>query len=135
MNAPDKRGALHLDPAFEPPAEIAGVDIHLQPGGYALERGARDVVAGALYENGGNVYSFGQGIGQADSKAGAVIRYLDSERPGFAPRRILEIGCSAGAAACAYAAHYPDMPKCTPSTSAPACCATRTRARSRSACA
>ena len=107
MNSPHRRGALHLNPSFEPPAEIAAVDIHLQPGGYALDRGARDIVAGALYESGGNVYSFGQGVGRTDSKAGAVIRHLEAQRPGYAPQRILEIGCSAGAAACAYAAHFP----------------------------
>ena len=106
MDAPGKRGELHLDPAFVPPTEIAGVDIHLQPGGYTLDRGGNDIVAGALYEGGGNIYSFGQGVGQADSKAGAVIRHLEQQRPGFTPRRILEIGCSAGAAACAYAAHF-----------------------------
>lgn len=106
--APERRGALHLDPAFIPPAEIAAVDIHLQPGGYVLDRSPNDVLAGALYENGGNVYSFGQGIGRADSKAGAVIRYLEQQWPGLEPQRVLEIGCSAGAAACAYAAHYPE---------------------------
>jgi len=105
---PDKLGALHLDPAFEPPAEIAATDIHLQPGGYALDRGPRDIAAGALYENGGNIYSFGQGVGLSDSKAAAVSRYLESIRPGYLPHRILEIGCSAGAAACGYAAQYPD---------------------------
>jgi len=106
MNAPDKLGQLHIDPAFEPPAEIATVDIHLQPGGYTLKRHADDVLAGALYENGGNVYSLGQGIGKGDSKAAAVIAHLGKIRPGFKPARILEIGCSAGAAACAYAAYY-----------------------------
>lgn len=108
IGAPDKLGELHLDPQFEPPAEIAGSDIHLQPGGYALARNGRDVAAGALYESGGNVYSFGQGIGTTDSKAGAVIAYLQKVRPDLRPRRVLEIGCSAGAAACAYAAHYAD---------------------------
>ena len=106
IGSENKLGELHLDPRFEPPAEIVDVDIHLQPGGYGLVRHARDVTAGALYENGGNVYSFGQGIGKTDSKAGAVIAYLQKIRPGFAPRRVLEMGCSAGAAACAYAAHY-----------------------------
>jgi SAM-dependent methyltransferase len=105
---PDRRGSLHLDPSFEPPQEVAATDIHLQPGGYALNRGSRDIVAGALYENGGNIYSFGQGVGRSDSKAAAVIRYLEGIRPGYRPRRILEIGCSAGAAASGYAAHYPD---------------------------
>ena len=102
----NKLGELHLDPDFEAPNEIANVDIHLQPGGYVLVRHEDDVTAGALYENGGNVYSFGQGIGKADSKAGAVIAHLETLRPGFTPRNVLEIGCSAGAAACAYAAHY-----------------------------
>jgi ubiquinone/menaquinone biosynthesis C-methylase UbiE len=106
ISADNKLGELHLDPDFTPPAEIASVDIHLQPGGYVLARHARDVTAGSLYENGGNVYSFGQGIGKTDSKAGAVIAYLEKTRPGFVPRNILEIGCSAGAAACAYAAHF-----------------------------
>lgn len=105
---PDRLGGLELDPRLAPAGGVADTDVHLQPGGYTLERGPRDVVAGALYENGGNVYSFGQGMGRADSKAGAVIRYLEERHPGFAPRRILEIGCSAGAAACAYAAHYPE---------------------------
>jgi len=105
-NDSEKLGELRVDPSFQPPAEIATVDIHLQPGGYVLERNGRDIVAGALYENGGNVYSFGQGIGKGDSKAAAVVAHLDRIRPGFRPARILEIGCSAGAAACAYAAHY-----------------------------
>ncbi|MEX2149740.1 MAG: class I SAM-dependent methyltransferase [Steroidobacteraceae bacterium] len=105
---PDRRGALHLNPSFEPPQEVAATDIHLQPGGYALNRSSRDIAAGALYENGGNIYSFGQGVGRSDSKAAAVIRYLESIRPGYSPGRILEIGCSAGAAACGYAAQYPD---------------------------
>lgn len=102
----NRLGELHLDRDFEAPDEIASVDIHLQPGGYALARHALDVSAGALYENGGNIYSFGQGIGKADSKAGAVIAFLERTRPGFTPRNVLEIGCSAGAASCAYAAHY-----------------------------
>lgn len=105
---PDRLGGLELDPGFVPAGGVAGTDIHLQPGGYTLERGPRDIVAGALYENGGNVYSFGQGIGRADSKAGAVIGYLAERHPGFVPKRILEIGCSAGAAACGYAARWPE---------------------------
>ncbi|MEO7773226.1 MAG: class I SAM-dependent methyltransferase [Steroidobacteraceae bacterium] len=107
-DSPQRRGELHLDADFQPPAEIAHVDIHLQPGGYTLERHPQDVVAGALYENGGNVYSFGMGIGHTDSKAGAVVQFLAQQRPGYVPRRMLEIGCSAGAAACGYAAAWPD---------------------------
>ncbi|WP_439532794.1 class I SAM-dependent methyltransferase [Polymorphobacter sp.] len=100
-------GSLHLDPDFVPPAEIADIDIHLQPGGYALDHGDGDLLAGAFYEAGGNIYAFGQGIGKDDSKAGAVIRHLDARYPGFRPARIVDLGCSAGAASCAWAHHYP----------------------------
>ena len=103
----DAKGALRLDPDFEPPNEVARVDIHLQPGGYVMDQGEGDIAAGALYETGGNVFAFGQGVGKADSKAGAVIGHIERTYPQFHPERILDLGCSAGAATCAYAAHYP----------------------------
>jgi SAM-dependent methyltransferase len=104
---PAKRGSLHLDPALDGLGKVAAVDIHLQPGGYTLDRGPNDVTAGALYEMGGRVFSSGQGIGKEDSKAGCVIRFLRERDPGFAPRRILDIGCSAGGASCDYAREFP----------------------------
>lgn len=109
MDAPDKKGSLTLDPDYDPSPEVADVDIHLQPGGYAMDRDSDDIVAGALYETGGNVFSFGQGIGRGDSKAAVVLRLLDEHFGGFRPRRILDIGCSAGAASAAYAANDPDV--------------------------
>lgn len=105
---PDKLGSLTLDEDYVPSPEVADVDIHLQPGGYAMDRGEQDIVAGALYECGGNVFSFGQGIGRGDSKAAVVIKLLDEEFGGLRPKRILDIGCSAGAASAAWAAHYPE---------------------------
>jgi ubiquinone/menaquinone biosynthesis C-methylase UbiE len=108
VEAPEKLGSLNLDAAYDPSPEVAGVDIHLQPGGYAFDRGGYDVAAGALYECGGNVFSFGQGIGRGDSKAGVVVRLLDEAFGGFRPKKILDIGCSAGAASAAYADHFPD---------------------------
>ncbi len=105
--APGRKGRLRLDPRFDPPQGVVGIDIHLQPGGYGLDRGEHDVAAGALYETGGNVFAFGQGVGRTDSKAGAIIRHLETTYPDFQPLRILDLGCSAGAATAAYAAHYP----------------------------
>jgi len=107
INAPEKRGSLNLDPSYDPSPEVADTDIHLQPGGYAMDRDEDDIVAGALYETGGNIYSFGQEIGRGDSKAGIAIRLLDEHFGGFSPSCMLDIGCSAGAASAAYAAHYP----------------------------
>lgn len=106
--AADKRGSLTLDPAYDPSPEVANIDIHLQPGGYAMDRGDDDIVAGALYELGGNVFSFGQGIGRGDSKAGVVLKLLAEHFGDFRPKRILDIGCSAGAASAAYAANDPE---------------------------
>ena len=81
--------------------------VHLQPQGYAYTASAEDVMAGALYEAGGNLYSMGQGMGGDDSKAGAAIRYLSQHRPDFSPRRILDMGCSAGASSVPYAQAFP----------------------------
>ena len=108
IDAPDKKGALKLDPSYDPSPEVADVDIHLQPGGYALDRGPDDIIAGVFYETGGNVFSFGQGAGKSDSKAGVIFKLLDAEFPEMKPRRILDLGCSAGAASAAYAAHFPE---------------------------
>ncbi|MGH6612636.1 class I SAM-dependent methyltransferase [Sphingomonas sp.] len=108
IDAPERKGSLTLDPDYDPSPEVADIDIHLQPGGYGLDRGPDDVVAGALYETGGNVFSFGQGAGRSDSKTGVAVRLLGEHFPGFTPQRILDLGCSAGAASAAYAATYPD---------------------------
>ncbi|QNQ08599.1 class I SAM-dependent methyltransferase [Sphingomonas alpina] len=108
IDAPERKGSLTLDPGYEPSPEVADIDIHLQPGGYGLDRGPDDVVAGALYETGGNVFSFGQGAGRSDSKTGVAVRLLGEHFPDFTPQRILDLGCSAGAASAAYAATYPD---------------------------
>lgn len=106
--SPDRKGSLTLAPDYDPSPEIAGTDVHLQPGGYARDDHPGDVVAGAFYETGGNVFSFGQGAGKGDSKAGVVFRLLDQDFPDLAPGKILDLGCSAGAASAAYADRFPD---------------------------
>ncbi len=102
------RGSLRLNPALVAPRDVLVADIHCQPGGYMRDCGKDDLMAGALYESGGNVYSSGVGIGQRDSKAGAVIGLLAERFPGFRPKRILDLGCSAGGASVAYAARFAD---------------------------
>lgn len=106
-NAP-AGGSLNLDPNFQPPSDAFAANIHGQPGGYMRQADNRDIVAGALYESGGNAFSAGTGIGNKDSKAGAVIAWLAKEYPDLKPKRILDLGCSAGGASVAYAAHFPE---------------------------
>jgi ubiquinone/menaquinone biosynthesis C-methylase UbiE len=104
---PKRRGGLDLPPGFQPPRAMQEHHVHLQPQGYAQTRDADDVMAGALYEAGGNLYSMGQGMGGDDSKGYAAIRWLKANRPGFSPRRILDMGCSAGASSVPYAQEFP----------------------------
>ena len=106
--SPQKLGGLDLPAGFVPPAAMREHHIHLQPQGYAYTRSSDDVMAGALYEAGGNLYSMGQGMGGDDSKGFAAIRWIKANRPGFAPRRILDLGCSAGASSVPYAQEFPD---------------------------
>lgn len=107
-HAPTRLGSLTLDPNFAPPRGVTGVDIHLQPGGYALDLGEGDCSAGALYESGGNLYAFGQGISRTDSKAAHVQRFLRERFPRLQPLRILDMGCSAGSASVPYAEAFPE---------------------------
>jgi ubiquinone/menaquinone biosynthesis C-methylase UbiE len=108
IKSDEKLGSLHLKDDFEMLEDIASVDIHLQPGGYMLERDADDIVAGALYETGGNIFSFSVGGQKHDSKSEAVSRLIEENYPAFKPSKILDIGCSAGSASSAYAQRYPE---------------------------
>ncbi len=101
------QGSLTLDPNFKVPAGIREINIHLQPGGYAQDLSAQDVIAGALYEGGGNLYSMGGGIGTMESKAEVIQRFLKERFPDFTPTRILDMGCSAGSSSTPWALAFP----------------------------
>ncbi|MBK6597773.1 MAG: class I SAM-dependent methyltransferase [Proteobacteria bacterium] len=102
-----QRGSLELDSTVQAPRGVANLDIHLQTGGYMLDRNPDDVAAGVLYEVGGNLYAFGQGLGKHDSKAAHVQRFLAEKFPQLKPKRILDMGCSAGSASVPYALEFP----------------------------
>ncbi|MGL4541550.1 MAG: hypothetical protein ACRCUI_03460, partial [Polymorphobacter sp.] len=53
------QGSLRLDPALAVPDNVTAIDVHLMPGGYHSDGGGDDVAAGAIYENGLSVFSFG----------------------------------------------------------------------------
>jgi len=101
-------GSLELDPQLEMPRGMRDVDIHLQPGGYCADYGDDDVLAGAFYEYGGNLYTTGRGVGQSESKGEVGIRFLKERYPEFTPKKILDIGCSAGSSTVPYAVAFPD---------------------------
>ncbi|MGI9342655.1 MAG: class I SAM-dependent methyltransferase [Gammaproteobacteria bacterium] len=104
----DPQGSLSLGEVDEIPEYYRdSVCIHGQPGGYLLDRGDDDLAAGILYEAGGNIYALGQGIGRRDSKAQRLIRHIRDTFPDLQPRRILEMGCSAGSQSADYPAAFP----------------------------
>jgi SAM-dependent methyltransferase len=108
LTGPDRRrGSLELDPALQAPAALRETEIHLQPGGYTRDRGPGDFLAGALYEAGGALYSRAQGIGAGESKGEIIVRFLAGRYPGFEPRNILDLACSAGASSTPYAEAFP----------------------------
>ncbi len=102
-------GTLVLDATIERPDDVMIVDIHGQPGGYMRFEKPDDIVAGAFYENGGNVYVSGLGVGIRDTKASVVIDHLQKRLDGkAAPRRILDLGCSVGGATLSFKMQFPD---------------------------
>ncbi len=101
-------GSLNLDPLFQPDRVYRDVHIHLQPEGYCPDDDGSSVTVGALYESGGRLYSMGRGMQKDDSKAGAVLRWLEENRPGWVPQTIFDMGCSAGGASTVYAEKFPD---------------------------
>lgn len=103
-----KLGSLMLNPSVEMPEYIGHIDIHGQPGGYEQDESPDDIVPGALYESGGNLYSRGVAIGRYDSKAGCLIGYLREHHANLGPTRILDLGCSAGGASVPYAEAFPE---------------------------
>jgi len=101
-------GSVNLAGDQTMPDYISRTCIHGQPGGYMLERNADDLAAGLLYEAGGNLYALGQGIGKRDSKGERLIGHIRENWPDFQPRRILEMGCSAGGQSTDYPPAFPE---------------------------
>ncbi|MBT4489426.1 MAG: class I SAM-dependent methyltransferase [Rhodospirillaceae bacterium] len=77
------------------------------PGGYAGERMADDVSAGALYDRGVYLYAMG-GFGADNGAMGrTTIDVFQQLFPDQAPKRILDLGCTVGHATLPWAEAYP----------------------------
>jgi SAM-dependent methyltransferase len=102
------RDTLQLDPAIAQPRYQTAVDIHCMPGGYHGEERPGDVTAGANYDCGIFATTAG-GLGALSDGGGqALVEWLRRERPGWAPRRILDVGCTVGHNAVPLALAFPD---------------------------
>ena len=100
-------GSLTLDGQIEQPLYLSAMDIHCMPGGYAGERMADDVSAGALYDRGVYLYAMG-GFGADNGAMGrTTIDVFQQLFPDQAPKRILDLGCTVGHATLPWAEAYP----------------------------
>ncbi|MCU0760887.1 MAG: class I SAM-dependent methyltransferase [Steroidobacteraceae bacterium] len=95
--AADGPGSLRLDPALPVPRDVSAMDIHLMPGCFHTEYQPDDVAVGAVYWHGTAVFSAGLKLRHAGGGvARSIAEYLRIVHPRFRPRRMLDIGCSAG---------------------------------------
>jgi ubiquinone/menaquinone biosynthesis C-methylase UbiE len=103
----ERAGRLTLDPALKAPRYLVALPAHLNPGGYVREQVEDDVTAGAGYELGLYATLGGQS-GPASDRAGrATVAWLREHRPGWTPRRILDLGCGIGANTLVLARAFP----------------------------
>ncbi len=101
-------GSLQLNPALPVPRSVSAVDVHLMPGSYHSEEGADDLVAGAIYDNRLAVSSFGLMGHNLDDIGQTVSRYVRERWPEFAPRGILDLGCTVGHNTGPWTDQFPD---------------------------
>ena len=102
------KGKLVIPEGFTPPRYVTTLDIHCMPGGYCSEITRDDVTAGALYDRGVHLYAMGYGGPHNDDMGRSVCNYLKRHKPGFNPRRILDMGCTIGHSTLPYKEYYPD---------------------------
>ncbi len=113
------RDTLELNPEIEVPRYQSAVDIHCMPGSYHGEELPGDVSAGANYDC-GIFATTGGGLGALTDGGGmALVEWIKKERPGWAPRRVLDIGCTVGHNIVPLALAFPDCEVVAIDTAAP----------------
>jgi ubiquinone/menaquinone biosynthesis C-methylase UbiE len=100
-------GSVELEPDFEVPRSVSALDVHLMPGNYDSEYDRNDLVAGALYDNGLAVFSFGLMGQNLDDLGQSIAGFIRNKYPQFRPRAILDLGCTIGHNTGAWKDHYP----------------------------
>jgi len=104
------RGSLELEPSQSVPRPIGNTEIHRQPQGYAGQSASEDVAPGLRYHGATMIYSVGKGRTHAatDGRGQLLIDEIVKRRPGFKPRRILDLGCGIGLHAQPIALTFPE---------------------------
>ncbi len=100
-------GHLRLNPNLRVPDYVTMADIHLMPGSYTGED-ATTVRQGALYDRGLYLYIGGQCGPRNDGLANMARGALAKAAPDFAPKRILDMGCTIGNSTLPWKELFPD---------------------------
>jgi SAM-dependent methyltransferase len=87
---------LQLDPSVEVPRYQSAIDNHCMPGSYYAEYIEDDVAAAANYDAGMFATTTGLFGRFLDGAGRGVAEWLARRRPGWQPRRILDLGCGLG---------------------------------------
>ena len=101
-------GTLTLDPALGVPRSVSAIDVHLMPGNYNGEYESGDLAAGALYDNGLAVFSFGLMGQNLDDIGQSIAGFIRTKYPRLKPQQILDLGCTIGHNTGAWKDHFPD---------------------------
>lgn len=99
------RGTLTLNPDLPVPDNVAGLDIHLMPGGYVS---ARPLLAGAIYDNGLTVFAAGMLAVDIDDIGQSMANYVKYRFPDLRPARIMDCGCTIGHNSLPWAQVFPE---------------------------
>jgi SAM-dependent methyltransferase len=102
-------GSLRLDPALSIPRDVTAMDIHLMPGCFHSEYRPDDVGVGAVYWYGTEVFTAGLKLRHpGGGVARSIAHWLRLRHPELRPRRLLDLGCSAGTQLLPYLDVFPD---------------------------
>ena len=113
------RDTLVLNPDVVVPRYQAAIDIHCMPGSYHGEERSGDVSAGANYDCGIFATTAG-GLGALTDGGGqALVEWIKQERPGWSPKRILDLGCTIGHNIVPLALAFPECEVIAIDTAAP----------------
>lgn len=107
-NNEDKLGTLTLNKELTPPRYISVVDIHCIPGGYFADHGDNDIAVGARYDIGSFIFGRGQRGAMNDTRGQTGVKFIKTHWPDFKPRRILDLGCTAGMNTLPYVDAFPE---------------------------
>lgn len=90
------KGSLTLNPNLKIPSNVAKIDVHLAPGSYHTEYSENDIAAGAIYDNGLNIFSANLMGRNLDDIGESMANYVRLKYPNFKPEMILDCGCTIG---------------------------------------